>query len=123
MATAPLLNTERVRLTRRAAPKLEGAWIEVDLNIDGTVIIDCESPIHLGEEKNRQVTFRANADCILKFTNDQVFGTDSYYLRKDVPKTFHVNDMLGKNGEVETRFDVDPVPKLGSRGEPRIVVP
>ena len=100
MATTQMLQTEKVRLTRSAARQPEGACIEIDINIDGTVIIDCEVETHLGEGENRQVTFRANADCVLEFTNDQVFGTDSSYLRKDLPTTLHVRDVLGKNGPV-----------------------
>ena len=60
------------------------------------------------DQKPRFVTFRADQDCLLAFTNPDVFGCEVAQLFAHKEKVLHVKDSFGKRSKIaaETSCDV-----------------
>jgi hypothetical protein len=59
-------------VVNRPAPKPDGKnlWIDIDINlIKSTALIHSQQSESVGAHKKRTVTFRADHDCLLKFSN------------------------------------------------------
>lgn len=101
--------------------------LEIEVG-DEMAHVYCQDAEHVGEGRNRKVTFLANRDCTLEFKNgEMVFrnGEKTLALIAGEEETLYIKD--GANG-VETWCFVLPidgtkVPPMEHNSPPRIVVP
>ena len=90
----------------RPAPKPDGKnlWIDIDVNlIKSTALIHSQEEESVGTHKQRTVTFRADHDCTLAFSNKKVFD------RASVPLTAYTQVILpvkDTTTNVETFYDI-----------------
>ena len=116
------------KVTGTPAPKpKKNLWIEIKIGANSAEF-DCLETEHTGSHKNRNVTFHANEDCVLQFSNVAVFGRASIPLKARKSETLAVADNIT---QAETDYAAyipgDPkivVPnQMASLGDPKIVVP
>jgi hypothetical protein len=113
---------------KKDAPKNLHLEIEVGEN---TAYVYCQEKEHVGNHRNRKVTFRADKACTLEFPDgDKVFEQKNkkLELNEGEEKTLFIKDKVEQNGEVSTLCMVRPkddtrVPPTEHRSPPRIVVP
>ena len=110
------------------APK--NLHLEIDVG-DEMAYVHCQEKEHVGEHRNRKVTFRANRDCTLEFDRgDEVFKNKEkeLELKGGKEETLFIEDNVEQNGKVSTLCAVRPkddtrVPPMEHKSPPRIVVP
>lgn len=121
-------------VVNRPAPKPDGKnlWIDIDINlIKSTALIHSQQEESVGTHKQRTVTFRADHDCMLKFSNPAVFNLLSVPLSANKQTVLKVRDETKK---VDTFYEVYAGTEIGSavesftaipvaKGGPHIVVP
>jgi hypothetical protein len=76
---APAQNKLEIVFTNKPVPKPDGKnlWIDIDVNLTKlTALFHCQVPEHVGIHKKRKVTYRADHDCVLRFTNPAVFNRE-----------------------------------------------
>jgi hypothetical protein len=126
-STTSTLKKLESKVTGTAAPKpKKNLWIEIKIGANSAEF-DCLASEHAGSHKNRNVTFHANEDCVLQFSNVAVFGRDSIPLKAGKSETLAVADGTQAETEYAAYISGDPkivVPKqMASLGDPKIVVP
>jgi hypothetical protein len=118
----------------RPAPKPDGKnlWIDIDVNLSkSTALIHSEEKELVGTHKQRTVTFRADHDCLLRFSNPAVFNMKSIALTAYSQTVLPLKDETKK---VDTSYEVYVGTESGSamesfsegvvvKGGPHIVVP
>jgi|ERR1051326_1914797 hypothetical protein len=126
-STTSTLKKLESKVTGAAAPKpKKNLWIEIKIGANSAEF-DCLASEHAGSHKNRNVTFHANEDCVLQFSNVAVFGRDSIPLKAGKSETLAVAD--GTEGETEYAAYIPGDPKIvasnqmASLRDPKIVVP
>lgn len=121
-------------VVNRPAPTPDGKnlWIDIDINMSKlTALIHSKQEESAGTYKKRTVTFRADHDCLLKFSNPAVFNMESIPLSKNKQTVLKVKDETRK---VDTFYEVYVETELGGSAEsfsqdvaalggPHIVVP
>ena len=132
MTTATLTKLTEI-LVQRDAPRPDGKnlWIDIDINgSKSTALMHCQAEEHVGAHTPRMVTFRADQDCVLFFSNPAFFGRDFEPLKAYAQDTLQVITSKG-----DTSYDVyigaspaditAAMPKqMATRsGGPHIVVP
>jgi len=103
----------------RPAPKPDGKnlWIDIDVNlIKYTALIHSQEEESVGTHKQRTVTFRADHDCMLSFSNKKVFDRDSVPLTAYTQVILPVKDTTTK---VETFYDIYMGTSLVEGAEPK----
>jgi hypothetical protein len=99
----PLPLTKLEVLTDDAAPRPDGKNLRIEIDIDLTkltALFHCHDVESVGKHKARKVTFRANHDCLIRFSNPAVFNLESVQLTANRDKVLTVKDQT-KN---ETTF-------------------
>jgi hypothetical protein len=79
---APTLTKLEVTFTNQPARRPDGhnLWIAVNVNLTKlTALFHCQPPEHVGAHSGRMVTYRADHDSVLRFT-DRVFKYDHVQL-------------------------------------------
>lgn len=121
-------------VVNRPAPKPDGKnlWIDIDINMSKlTALIHSREEESVGTGTQRSVTFRADHDCLLKFSNLAVFNVASVPLIKNKQTVLKVKDDTTK---VDTFYEVYAGTEVGraaesftaapvAMGGPHIVVP
>lgn len=115
------------------AEKPDKKNIKVTIDIDVTKLIatfHCVESESAGTHKNRHVTFVADADCVLHFTDSHVFGVDHVPLSKRVPVKLDVSDKVhNKQTDYYASITMTTVDEsaaalsISSRRDPWIIVP
>jgi hypothetical protein len=126
-STTSTLKKLESKVTGAAAPKpKKNLWIEIKIGANSAEF-DCLASEHAGSHKNRNVTFHANEDCVLQFSNVAVFGRDSIPLKAGKSETLPVADGTQAETEYAAYISGDPkivVPnQMASLRDPKIVVP
>jgi hypothetical protein len=96
------------RITGKPAPRPDkkNLWIEIDIDLNNEIaLFNCTDEEHVLDHKPRSVTFRADQDCLLVFSNQAVFGCEVVQLFAHKEKVLFVNNNVGKN--VETLYAID----------------
>jgi hypothetical protein len=122
----------------RPAPRPDGKnlWIDIDVNLSKwtALVHSCEEE-SAGAHKERTVTFRADHDCHLRFTNRDVFGRESVkliaYTQVILPikdtathvTTFYEIHISASGAQSELEPEVIQQNVATVRGGPHIVVP
>ena len=104
--------------------------IKIGFNPD-TAEFACLATEHVGKHKPRGVTFCADHDCILYFSNPAVFGVTFVNLTKQQPETLKVSDIVTKEvtdcaicTDTDTAAaNIAPMKPTPVLGPPHIVVP
>jgi len=139
MTTATLTKLTKI-VVDRPAPKPDGMnlWIDLDINLSkSTALIHSRAEEFVGTHKDRKVTFRADHDCWLSFTNPDVFDLKSVNLTSPVQLTEFVQVVLpikDTTTNATTYYEiyigappleaVEPMQEtVVPRGGPHIVVP
>ena len=121
-------------LVNRPAPRPDGKnlWIDIDINpTKSTALIHSQQEESVGTHKARKVTFRADYDCLIVFSNEAVFGVKSVPLSAYEQTALEIKDTVSKT---ETFFDIFTGTTLADatevmqqevlpRNGPKIVVP
>lgn len=121
-------------LVNRPAPRPDGKnlWIDIDINpTKSTALIHSQDEESVGKHKARKVTFRADYDCVIVFSNEAVFGVKSVPLSAYEQTVLEIKDTASK---IETFFDIFTGTTLADvteamqqevlpRSGPKIVVP
>lgn len=93
-------------VVNRPAPKPDGKnlWIDIDINPSkSTALIHSQDRELVGTHKQRTVTFRADYDCLLVFSKEDVFDRKSVHLIAHKDEVLHVKDSTSK---METFYDI-----------------
>ena len=80
---APALNKLEVTFSNSPAPRPDGEnmWVDIDVDLTRlTALFHCCAEEHVGDHSRRTVTFRADHDCVLRFTQRSVFNLDWVHL-------------------------------------------
>jgi hypothetical protein len=82
-------------------------WIDIDVSNENAVF-HCRDEERVRDQKPRFVSFRADQDCLLGFTNPAVFGYEVVQLFAHNEKILQVLDGLGKHRKIvsETSCEV-----------------
>jgi hypothetical protein len=121
-------------LVNRPAPRPDGKnlWIDIDINpTKSTALIHSQQEETVGTHKARKVTFRADYDCVIVFSNEAVFGMKSVPLSAYEQTVLEIRDTIAKT---ETFFEIftgatlaeatETMPQeMIARNGPKIVVP
>lgn len=126
-STTSTLKKLESKVTGTPAPKpKKNLWIEIKIDAN-MAEFDCLETEHTGSHKNRSVTFHANEDCVLEFSNVAVFGRPSIPLKARKSETLAIADGIQAETEYAVYIPGDPkivVPnQMASLGDPKIVVP
>jgi len=128
---APALTKLEVIFTNRPAERPDGKnlWIDIDVKLTKlTALFHCRPPEHVGVHSPRKVTYRADHDCVLRFTDPAVFNCDCVQLIAHEEKVLPVTDV----NNVQTNYEMwsgigkvtEATPPLSEpRTNPHIVVP
>jgi hypothetical protein len=130
----PTTLTKLEIVTNGAAPTTDGKNLRIDIDIDLGMLralFHCQNEESVGKHKARKVTFRANHDCLLRFSNPAVFNLESVRLTTNEDKVLTVKD---KTKNATTFYDIYVGIGIGSAteslrqtsyvlGSPHIVVP
>jgi hypothetical protein len=133
MSTITVIKLSEI-VVNRPAPKPDGRnlWIDIDINLSkSTALIHSQQEESVGTHKQRTVTFRADHDCLLKFSNPAVFNKGSIPLIAYRQTALEVRD---ETKQVETFYEVYVGTEIegaaellsggvAARGGPHIVVP
>ncbi|MBZ5683661.1 MAG: hypothetical protein LAP86_01385 [Acidobacteriia bacterium] len=132
MSTITLIKLSEI-VVNRPAPKPDGKnlWIDIDINLSkSTALIHSQQEESVGTHKQRTVTFRADHDCSLRFSNPAVFNRGSISLIAYRQTALEVRDEIR---QVETSYEVyvgteieggaELVSGVAAMGGPHIVVP
>ena len=137
MSTITVIKLSEI-VVNRPAPKPDGKnlWIDIDINLSkSTALIHSQQEESVGLHKQRTVTFRADHDCSLKFSNPAVFNkgpmpVGSIPLIAYTQTSLEVKDETTK---VDTFYEVyvgteiegaaELLSDVAARGGPHIVVP
>jgi hypothetical protein len=90
------------KTTGNPAPRPDGKnlWIEIDIDLNQAIaLFQCQDEEHVRDNSPRSVTFRADQDCLLTFTNQGVFNCGLVQLFAHQEKTLPVKDDGGKISE------------------------
>jgi hypothetical protein len=129
---APAQNKLEIIFSNRPVPKPDGKniWIDIDINLAKlTALFHCQHPEHVGNHKKRMVTYRADHDCVLRFTKPEVFNMEWVQLIAYKDVVLRVND---ETANAETSYEIytgTATPAEGTRmvtyslTGPHIVVP
>lgn len=102
-------NKLKIVFSGRPAPNPDGRnlWIDIDINLGKcTALFHSQAKESVGTHKKRAVTFRADQDCRLSFSDDRVFNRKSVNLTKHEQQTLNVDDTtsaVGANYEIEAK--------------------
>ena len=121
-------------VTDGATQTTDGKNLRIDIDIDLGMLralFHCQNEENVGTHKARKVTFRANHDCLLRFSNPAVFDRESVQLTTNKYEVLNVRDQT-KNAT--TFYDIYIGTGIGSAtlslrqaplvlGGPHIVVP
>lgn len=126
-STPSTLKKLESKVTGTPAPKpKKNLWIEIKIGANSAEF-DCLETEHTGSHKKRTVTFHANEDCVLQFSNDAVFGRASIQLRAGKSETLAVADGIQAETEYAVYIPGDPKivasNQMASLRDPKIVVP
>ena len=105
MVTATLTKLA-VIIDNQPAPKPDGKnlWIDIDVNLSKlTALVHSQMREAVGTHKRRKVTFRADHDCVLVFSNKAVFDVESVQLIAYKEVTLQIKDATTK---VETFYEI-----------------
>ncbi len=132
MSTITVIKLSEI-VVNRPAPKPDGKnlWIDIDINLGkSTALIHSRQEESVGLHKQRTVTFRADHDCLLKFSNPTVFNKGSIPLIAYRQTSLEVRDEIR---QVETSYEVyvgteiegaaELLSGVAAMGGPHIVVP
>ena len=89
-----------INVTGKPAPRPDKKNLLIKLDIDLTnaiALFHCKDEEHALDHKARSVTFRADQDCLLTFSNQAVFGCEAVQLFAQKDKVVFVKDDVGKN--------------------------
>jgi len=130
--SAPTLTKLEVIFTNQPAPRPDGKnlWIDVDVNLKKlTALFHCQPTEHVGSHSKRTVTYRADHDCVLRFSDRVVFDRDSVQLIANKEIALSVADGINN---VQTNYEIWSgtgnvmdvmIPLSAPRTNPHIVVP
>ena len=138
MSTITFIKLSEI-VVNRPAPKPDGKnlWIDIDINLSkSTALIHSQQEESVGMHKQRTVTFRADHDCMLKFSNPVVFNKGPIPVGS-IPLIAYTQTVLEVRDEirqVETSYEVYAGTEIegaaellsggvAARGGPHIVVP
>jgi hypothetical protein len=127
---APTLTKLEVTFTNQPARRPDGhnLWIAINVNLTKlTALFHCQPPDHVGAHSGRMVTYRADHDSVLRFT-DRVFKYDHVQLIAQKETVLSVgNDTNNIQADYEiwsgTGNGMDVLPLSESETNPDIVVP
>lgn len=133
MSTTTVIKLSEI-VVNRPAPKPDGKnlWIDIDINLSkSTALIHSQQEESVGMHKQRTVTFRADHDCLLKFSKPAVFNMKSIPLIAYRQTALEVKDEATKVDtfyEVYVGTEIEGAAELlsggvAARGGPHIVVP
>jgi hypothetical protein len=138
MSTITVIKLSEI-VVNRPAPRPDGKnlWIDIDINLTkSTALIHSQQEESVGMHKQRTVTFRADHDCWLKFSNPTVFNKGSkplgsIQLIAYTQTPLDVKDETTNVGtfyEVYVGTEIEGAAELisggvAARGGPHIVVP
>jgi hypothetical protein len=108
--SAPTWKKLTTRVTGKPAPKPDekNLWIEIDIDLkNASALFHCQLEEHVGSHKQRKVTFRADQDCLLRFTNQVPFSRELVQLYAHTEQPLSVKDEIGSARKtVETFYDI-----------------
>lgn len=89
-------------VTGEPAPRPDGnLLIRIDIDLShATALLHCQDMEHVRDHKPRWITFCADQDCLLAFSNQAVFGCEVTQLLARIEKVLPVQDDL-KNCETD----------------------
>lgn len=131
---APPTTLTKLKIDTDGAAPAPGGNLRIVIDIDlGTLTASfhCRDEESVGKHKARKVTFRANHDCLLKFSNPAVFDRESVQLTENKDKVLNVRDQT-KNAttfyEIYAGTGIESAaeslqPMASVLGGPHIVVP
>jgi len=110
--------------TPASTPDGKNLWIEIKIRGDSAEF-DCREIEHAGTHKNRKVTFRANQDCSLHFTNVAVFRREWLELTARRAEVLTVNDDTGNATTEYAAYVSTPTREAAAAvlNDPKVVVP
>jgi len=117
MSTITLIKLAEI-VVNRPAPRPDGKnlWIDIDVNLSkSTALIHSQEAESVGTGRQRMVTFRADHDCLMRFSNPAVFNLGSIPLNANKQTVLPVKDEIAK---VETFYDVYVGTEIGGAAEP-----
>jgi len=130
----PTLNRLTMSFCDKPAPTSDGQnlWVEIDVNLrESTALFHCQEREVVGTHKNRKVTYRADQNCQLRFSDDRVFKRDRVNLTAHQQEVLKVDDATsGVGASYSIYAETTPAstttaasPVIAVLGGPHIVVP
>ena len=105
----PTATQLQIIFSRSSAPKPDGLnlRIEIDLNLTkSTALFHCQEREVVGTNPNRKVTYHADHDCRLTFTNEAVFNRRYVDLKAHKETSL---DILNSTSRVEANYVIGPM--------------
>ena len=109
-------------VTGEAALRPDGNNLFIKITIDPkNAVFHCQGEEHAGTHEHKFVRFLTNADCVLHFSDRNIFDMDQMMLKAGVPTDVAVCATIVPASCVLTVDTVQPECKV--LGQPKIVVP